>query len=299
MIGESTIEDAARETAGNWQRFDSFIWYGRPAGVNPKEWAIVYTSNRDSGPTDKANAAEIGEALDRFVDDENSDVIPQCHNHCLVGWVEGFAIRVYRDGEITEAFRMYHGLMERLSSYGVLNETRQSELQNEEIESGWENWARHDFEKAIVKRFGVELRDGANLREIWDKALDTGLAYWFEESSGMTIQVDGVVKGIAADDALPLLDTAVSQATETIANLLIDAIEALPNAGSVYAGAGLCANAGGLPDMSDGLNPYDADELFRVLFYFKTQYAEFCPVAEPALSKALCELDRIASIANR
>jgi len=183
-----------------------------------------------------------------------------------------------------------------------LDEAHHSQIQNEEIESGWENWARHDFEKALEKRFRVDVRDGANLREIWDKALDTGAAHWQEESSGMFIDVARVVKSISADDALAVLDTAVSAETETIATVLIDAIEALPNAGGVYAGAGSCANLGGIPSAADLAYPPYADELFRILYYFKTQYpalVESCGVREPALSKALCELDHIASVVNR
>ena len=35
----------------------------------------------------------------------------ESHNHWAVGHVDGFCIRVYRDGEITEAFKTYHDLI--------------------------------------------------------------------------------------------------------------------------------------------------------------------------------------------
>lgn len=44
------------------------------------------------------------------------------HNHWAVGWVDGYAIRVYRDGEVTDAFRTYHELSCRLADYPILNE---------------------------------------------------------------------------------------------------------------------------------------------------------------------------------
>ena len=34
----------------------------------------------------------------------------------------GFRIRVYRDGEITEAFKTYHDLMEQMDGYPILDE---------------------------------------------------------------------------------------------------------------------------------------------------------------------------------
>jgi hypothetical protein len=38
-----------------------------------------------------------------------------------VGWIDGHSIRVYRNRQITEAFRKYHELAQRLDEYPVLN----------------------------------------------------------------------------------------------------------------------------------------------------------------------------------
>ena len=38
-----------------------------------------------------------------------------------------FRIRVYRNGEITEAFKTYHDLMEQLDGYPILDEEDYSE----------------------------------------------------------------------------------------------------------------------------------------------------------------------------
>ena len=112
-IGEMTLEDAAGAAAGNWKRFSCFVWDRLLEIDDPDNWAIIYTHNRDSGLLAQSNAAVIADALEPFSDTENPDVVFESHAHWAVGHVDGFSIRVYRDGEITEAFRAYHLLMER------------------------------------------------------------------------------------------------------------------------------------------------------------------------------------------
>ncbi len=75
-----------------------------------KNWSIVYTHNRDSGLLDQSNAEVIARALTHFTTGDNADVVFESHAHWAVGHVDGFSIRVYRDGEITDAFRTYHAL---------------------------------------------------------------------------------------------------------------------------------------------------------------------------------------------
>ncbi len=50
MLGTLDIEAAAKQAAGNWQRFDSFVWFRDRDLDDADQWAIVYTHNRDSGP---------------------------------------------------------------------------------------------------------------------------------------------------------------------------------------------------------------------------------------------------------
>jgi hypothetical protein len=123
MTGEMTIEDAAREASGNWRRFTCFVWDRDRELDDPDEWAILYTHNRDSGLLDVSNAEAISEALTPFADSDDPDVMFESHSHWAVGHVDGFSIRVIKDGEITEAFRAYHALAERLADYPVLDES--------------------------------------------------------------------------------------------------------------------------------------------------------------------------------
>ena len=120
--GEMTLEHAARETAGNWRTWTCFVWDRLRDIDDPESWCIIYTHNRDSGLLAQSNAAAIANVLRPFSDRENPDVVFESHSHWAVGHVDGFSIRVYRDGEITEAFHTYHGLMERLEAYPVLDD---------------------------------------------------------------------------------------------------------------------------------------------------------------------------------
>ena len=49
-----TLEDAAKEAAGNWQHFESFVWFRDSEIDDPDNWAIIYTHNRDSGCSTRA-----------------------------------------------------------------------------------------------------------------------------------------------------------------------------------------------------------------------------------------------------
>ena len=148
-VGEMTLEDTAREAAGNWKQFECFCWFRERDIEDPDNWAIIYTHNRDSGLLDQSNADAITEAMTPFTDGDDPDVVMESHNHWAVGHVDGFSIRVYRDGQITEAFRTYHDLAERLADYPVLDE---EDYSRREYEATLENltdaaWrVKHEYE---------------------------------------------------------------------------------------------------------------------------------------------------------
>ena len=122
VLGELTLEEAAREAAGNWRRFDSFVWFRDDQISDPEDWAIVYTSNRDSGLLAMSNASVIAKAMRPFTEGDNPDVVMESHSHWVVGHVDGFSVRVYRDGEITDAFKAYYGLTVQMDGYPILDE---------------------------------------------------------------------------------------------------------------------------------------------------------------------------------
>jgi hypothetical protein len=148
-LGELTLGEAAKQAAGNWQRFDSFVWFRDNEIDDPNAWAIIYTHNRDSGLLDQSNADQIAKALEPFTDGDDPDVVMESHDHWAVGHVDGFSIRVYRDGQITDAFRKYHDLAEQMDAYPILDEEDYSER---ELEATLENigdsaWKlKHEFD---------------------------------------------------------------------------------------------------------------------------------------------------------
>jgi hypothetical protein len=135
-IGEMTLEEAASQAAGNWKRYSSFCWDRLREIDDPEDWAIIYTHHRDSGLLDQSNAATIADVLRPFSESENPDVVYESHAHWAVGHVDGFSMRVYRDAAITDAFHVYHGLMERLDGHPVLDE---ADYSSREYEAALEN----------------------------------------------------------------------------------------------------------------------------------------------------------------
>src|SRR5262245_65566005 len=111
---EPDYASLADALAGAWQRFECFGWWEKPEGVieRPDDWALVYTSNRDSGLLDQSNAAAIAKALSRFP----KTAIPQTHNHWACGYVEGFALCVRDErGRISKAFKTWCDLQSKIA----------------------------------------------------------------------------------------------------------------------------------------------------------------------------------------
>ena len=92
---------------------------------------MIYTHNRDSGLLDQSNAAVIAKAMAQYTEGDDPDVVFESHTHWAVGHVDGFSVRVFRTGNVTEAFKQYHDLAERMAGYPVLDESDYSEREVE------------------------------------------------------------------------------------------------------------------------------------------------------------------------
>jgi hypothetical protein len=173
LIGELTLEDAATEAAGNWKSWTCFVWDRERDLDDGDNWAICYTHNRDSGLLSQSNADAISKAIEPFTEGEDPDVVMESHSHWACGHVDGFSIRVYRNGEITDAFKAYHELSEQLAEYPILDEEDYSERELEatienindaawrlkgeyEVPDGWESdvysWLSDHRQSAIENR---------------------------------------------------------------------------------------------------------------------------------------------------
>lgn len=139
MLGTLELDEAAKKAAGNWQRFNSFVWWRDRELADADQWAIIYTHHRDSGLLDQSNAAFITKALKPLSEGDDADVFFESHSHWAVGHIDGFSIRVFdRHGEITEAFAKYHELAEAMDQYPILDE---SDYSDREYEATVENIA--------------------------------------------------------------------------------------------------------------------------------------------------------------
>ncbi|MGE3406437.1 MAG: hypothetical protein AB7I37_06440 [Pirellulales bacterium] len=137
MLGTLDIDEAAQKAAGNWQRFDSFVWFRDKEVADADRWAIIYTHNRDSGLLDQSNASVIAKAMAPFALADDPDVVFESHSHWAVGHVDGFSLRVFdSNGEITEALQRYHELAQAMDEYPILDE---SDYSDREYESTIEN----------------------------------------------------------------------------------------------------------------------------------------------------------------
>ena len=138
FIGWTDVEIAAKEMAGNWQKFTCFAW-SRGFGLEDADrWAIFYTSGRDAGLLDQSNHEEIEKRLAPFMEADDPDVVAESHSHWAVGYVDGFSVRVYgKGGEITTAFKEFCGIKARLEDYPILDE---EDYSKREYEATLENY---------------------------------------------------------------------------------------------------------------------------------------------------------------
>ncbi len=131
QLGELDLKDAAKQAAGNWQRFNCFVWYRDRELKKPEDWAVIYTHNRDSGLLDQSNASVINKKMLPFTKGDDPDAVMESHSHWAVGHVDGFSIRVFKRGRITKAFRTYHELAVQIEEYPILDEHDYSERESD------------------------------------------------------------------------------------------------------------------------------------------------------------------------
>lgn len=174
FIDWSDTDAAARHLAGNWRRFTCFAWHRGYDLEDADRWAIVYTSGRDNGLLDQSNHDEIAKRLSPFMEGDDPDVVPERHSHWAVGYLDGFSIRAFgSEGQITDTFKEFCAIKERLEQYPVLNDEDYSRREYEatlenyrseawglkaDLPEGWEAEVYHWFSHNSHNRF-IENRD--------------------------------------------------------------------------------------------------------------------------------------------
>ena len=175
----------AEAAAGNWQHFESFGWDHARELDDARNWTIVYTRNRDSNLLDESNAAAIEQALRPFMSGDGPDVLEEHHRHWACGWIDGFAIRVFRDGRITEAFTLYHDMEASLDDYPVLDE---------------EDYSRREYE-ATLENLGSAalcLEDEYELPDAWKETVYN----WFSNNNQSAVENRDDKGGCPTEDEL-------------------------------------------------------------------------------------------------
>ncbi len=155
MLGTLNLEEAAEKAAGNWKNFNCFVWFRDRELNDAGQWAVIYTNNLVSCLLYKSYAALIEKAMKPFSEGDDPDVVFESHSHWAVGHVDGFSVRVFKDGEITKAFETYHELAQQLDGYPILDESDYSER---ELEATLDN----------IKDAAWRLKNDFDLPEDWE-----------------------------------------------------------------------------------------------------------------------------------
>jgi hypothetical protein len=148
--GNEDIYVLAKQEVGNHLKFDSFGWYCPPWDDDnmggPHDWAMYYTRSRDSRLIDQSNHAYIKEAMKPY--EEDGTAIDERHGCSMAGWHEGFAIRIYKQGKVTDAFKIWMNIEDAVSGYPLLDEEDHS---NREYDATLDN----------IKYIASDVRDDA------------------------------------------------------------------------------------------------------------------------------------------
>jgi hypothetical protein len=143
-----TVEDRASQAANNHAQFSCYVWFSNCRPEDPERWTIVYTHHRDSDLLALSNACVIAREMEPFL--ESDDILLLHDSHWAIGWIDGYAIRVYcEDGTITEAFRKWCDIQERLEDYPLLDEDDHTSRELEDTLSNIEQAGRRLLKEGV------------------------------------------------------------------------------------------------------------------------------------------------------
>jgi hypothetical protein len=174
-LTDKQYQDYANRYVKNWAKAECFNWYGEPE--DSENWALYYTSNRDSELLEQANEKVILQHFkDKFKKTQNLNWCLERHNHFLCGYCDCISIRVYKkNGKITREFKELAKIIDKLENdYPILDENIYSEM---EYEATCEN----------IDMEAYSLKSQYNLPEDWMWYV---FQYWDEKDSNKLENVD-------------------------------------------------------------------------------------------------------------
>ena len=134
------VATAAAEVAGNWRKFEGFVWYRGHDLPDAANWMVWYTGSPQSGLIDESNRRVTTDRLAKFAAGDDPDIVFEEHSHWVVGHLHGFSVRVVGpDGAATDACREFCRVQEALDGYPVLDE---QDYDDREYAATLENYAR-------------------------------------------------------------------------------------------------------------------------------------------------------------
>lgn len=168
----------AREKIGN---FDGSHFLGQVSEykhINEDTSFVWYTSHRDSGLFEEANALAIQDRIDELPRHQSGirvwDYIS--HGHWAVGHIEGYAMLPWVDGRLTEVFLEYCEIQREIEQYPVLDENLLAEMESQReveiLEEILDDIARCEIE------FG-SAEDLPTVSEIFDALDEREMAAYF------------------------------------------------------------------------------------------------------------------------
>jgi len=126
MNVEDFTAGLAKDKAGNFTKWSCFVLDRqiKELMVPTSDWCIVYTSNRDSDLLDESNEAALLKRLkDHLGWIGDGHDVEECRHSCWAnGYRDGLYLRVYRDGKVTDAFRVYAQAMHDMEQYPILDD---------------------------------------------------------------------------------------------------------------------------------------------------------------------------------
>lgn len=110
MAEFSSVEEAAKEMAGNWLKWRCFVWFGSSDFEKSENILLGYICNHQSGVMDEANLKTVVRELQPYFG-MAEDKTKQADDYGADFWgdkklLTGIMVRVYdNEGKITEAFQ--------------------------------------------------------------------------------------------------------------------------------------------------------------------------------------------------